>query len=286
MKDLIEAVLEDTGYRKELEEEEGIEAKTRLENIGELLSKAADFGDRPEDEDALGQFLEEVALVADVDSVDSGEERVVLMTLHAAKGLEFPKVYLSGMEEGLFPGKMSIDSSDPDDLEEERRLCYVGMTRAREVLILTAARSRMINGETRYYAVSRFISEIPRELLQTRERSAAQLRNETGRRLAAMTGGGTAGAWGRSAVPGGAPGRERTPAGGDPLWRPGREFTVEKSDSLSYGVGDRVRHVKFGAGTVTALTEGKRDYEVTVQFDRYGEKKLFASFAKLVKEEQ
>ena len=213
--------------------------------------------------------------MADIDSMEEGEERVHLMTLHAAKGLEFPKVYLSGMEEGLFPGNVSILSGDPGDIEEERRLCYVGITRAREVLILTAARSRMINGETRYSRLSRFVEEIPETMLARRQpRSAGALRSEEQRRIAGRYGYSN----GREDFSSGTPGR-----GAAVPFRMGKEFTVQKAQGLDYGKGDRVRHSKFGEGTVTELVEGKRDYEVTVQFDRVGEKKLFASFARLQK---
>ncbi|MCD8077971.1 MAG: DNA helicase PcrA [Lachnospiraceae bacterium] len=273
VKELLENVLEDTGYRKELEAEGTLEAQTRLENIQELVNKAADLGDEPEDTEALGHFLEEIALVAEVDSVDTEDDRVILMTLHSAKGLEFPKVYLSGMEDGLFPGNLSINSEDPMDLEEERRLCYVGMTRAREELILTAARQRMVNGETRYSRVSRFVEEIPRNLLQVREPAASvQRRAEV--------------AAGSSQPVGGGSYRPKANVLNSPAsasYKLGKQFQVEKAQSLSYGVGDRVRHTKFGEGKVTNILDGKRDYEVTVDFDRVGQKKLFASFAHLEK---
>ena len=165
IKELIEAILEETGYEEELQSEGEIEAETRMENIEELISKAAAY-----EEDAqypsLDEFLEQVALVADIDNVDSSEDRVTLMTLHSAKGLEFPKVYLAGMEDGLFPGMMAISSDDRTDMEEERRLCYVGITRAKKELVITAARKRMIHGETRYCKVSRFVEEIPAGLLR------------------------------------------------------------------------------------------------------------------------
>ena len=166
MKDLIDHILEDTGYEEELQEEGEIEAQTRLENIEELINKAAAYEEDSE-HPTLDEFLEQVALVADIDNVDDTEDRVTLMTLHSAKGLEFPKVYLVGMEDGLFPGMMSIMSDDKTEMEEERRLCYVGITRAKKELVLTAARQRMINGETRWSKPSRFINEIPSNLLDT-----------------------------------------------------------------------------------------------------------------------
>ena len=166
--ELIEAILEETGYKKDLEVEGEIEGETRLQNVEELVNKATGYMSTAE-EPTLDGFLEEVALVADVDSLDESENRIVLMTLHGAKGLEFPYVYLSGMEDGLFPSSMSIFSDDKDAIEEERRLCYVGITRAEKELTLTAARQRMVNGETRFAKVSRFIEEIPPQLLDEEE---------------------------------------------------------------------------------------------------------------------
>lgn len=133
IQDLIEAILEETGYEEELKAEGEIEAETRMENIQELINKAAAY-EEDSQHPSLDEFLEQVALVADIDNVDSSEDRVTLMTLHSAKGLEFPKVYLAGMEDGLFPGMMAVSSDDPTDMEEERRLCYVGITRAKRSL--------------------------------------------------------------------------------------------------------------------------------------------------------
>ena len=168
LQELIEDILEKTGYQKELEEENTVESQTRLENIEEMISKAVDFEKDAEDTDTkptLGDFLEQVSLVSDLDSVNADEDRIFLMTLHSAKGLEFERVYLSGMEDGLFPSYMSISSGDPEELEEERRLCYVGITRAKKELMLTSAKSRMVNGETRFNRPSRFIDEIPAEVM-------------------------------------------------------------------------------------------------------------------------
>ena len=165
LKELVEAAFTDTGYEAELKAEKSVEAESRIENIQELINKAAEFPDEPGDEEALSQFLEEVALISDVDTLDDDENRVVLMTLHGAKGLEFSHVYIAGMEEGVFPSMIAMSSGDDDDIEEERRLCYVGITRAREKLTLSGASSRMVNGETRYSRCSRFVDEIPREYL-------------------------------------------------------------------------------------------------------------------------
>ncbi len=176
---LIAMVAADSGYTESLKEEGEIEAESRIENIDELISKAAsyeaegpDLSDRteeglPADLPLLNRFLEEVSLVADIDSLDEDSEKVTLMTLHAAKGLEFDEVYMTGMEDGLFPGNRSID--DPKELEEERRLCYVGITRAKRRLTMTSAKSRMINGETRWSNESMFVREIPEELKERAE---------------------------------------------------------------------------------------------------------------------
>ena len=163
--ELLQEIIEETGYVRELEAENTEEAQQRIENIDELISKAVTY-EESEEEPTLSGFLEEVALVADIDSVDETQDYVVLMTLHSAKGLEFPQVYLAGMEDGLFPGFGAICAENPTaEIEEERRLAYVGITRAKERLSISCARMRMIRGETQYNKVSRFVKEIPRELL-------------------------------------------------------------------------------------------------------------------------
>ena len=266
IKDLIEGVLEQTGYAKELEQEGEEEAKERLTNIGELVNKATTF-EAESGSRSLDEFLEQVALVADVDSLNQSEERVTLMTLHSAKGLEFPKVYLAGMEEELFPSAMAVFSPDPTDLEEERRLCYVGITRAQKELVLTAARKRMVNGETRWHAVSRFVDELPQEQaeLEFFDPLAAYKQEKREIKGAADT----------------AP--KALPWNQSPKPSFGKTFTVEKQDHLDYEEGDRVSHQKFGTGTVAEIKDGGKDFEVTVDFDRAGRKKMFASFAKLKK---
>lgn len=257
---LFDMIIEQTGYVKELELEETDEAKARIENIDELRSKIVSYEEEHE-YPLLSEFLEEVALIADIDSLDSSDDRVLLMTLHSAKGLEFPNVYMAGMEDGLFPSFMTITSDDPTEIEEERRLCYVGITRAKKRLTLTSAMMRMQRGETQYYKTSRFVREIPRHLIKmgrtVPERKTPEV--NLGNSYQQM----------REAF--------RTKA-----FEP-KQFTVTKATNLSYDVGDTVKHVKFGIGTVIAITEGGRDYEVTVDFDRVGIKKMFASFAKLQK---
>ncbi len=273
LRELIEEILEDTGYREELEAEGEIEAQTRLENIEELINKAVDYTENSEKPD-LNEFLEEVALVADIDRMDDSENRVTLMTLHSAKGLEFPVVYLSGMEDGLFPSNMAITSDDRDEIEEERRLCYVGITRAKERLVVTASRLRMVNGETRYSRPSRFVEEIPRELLES-----DRLQPYVARKGAGDSYENTDLPWNRRQRELGISKFGERPSA--PAF--GKAFTVSKPASLEYGEGDRVRHIKFGDGTVQAVRDGAKDFEVTVNFDRCGVKKMFASFAKLQK---
>ena len=261
--ELIDAVLSDTGYKEEIEAEGEEEAQARLENIDELRNKAVSYAESAENP-TLDGFLEEVALVADIDSLDGKENRVVLMTLHAAKGLEFPHVYMSGMEDGLFPGMMSIMSGDSSDMEEERRLCYVGITRAMKTLTMTAAETRMIHGDIRRETVSRFVEEIPENLLE----KAAGFR-EPGSRTGASFGNA----------------QGSRPAGKTISKQPsfGKTFSIQKADRLDYAVGDRVLHSRFGEGTVTEIKDGGRDFEVTVEFDEAGVRKMFASFAKLAK---
>ena len=368
--ELLKDIIESTGYVKELEAEGTEEAEARIENIDELITKVVSYEEENE-EPTLSGFLEEVALVADIDSVDGDDNQVLLMTLHSAKGLEFPFVYLAGMEDGIFPSYMTITSDDPTEIEEERRLCYVGITRARERLTMTAARQRMTNGETRFSKLSRFVEEIPPMLLDRQNQKSMFARGgswaegqESGKRSGNSLGEGLhfaddfddsglpwgddfemereergafgrgssrredssswAGnsSWGGSSFGGGSFGGGGSSFGGASVsgrdwdrstegWtapkrssgisafgqKPnayasktastapsfGKAFTVQKAERLDYGEGDRVRHMKFGEGTVTAIADGGKDYEVTVDFDRAGVKKMFASFAKLKK---
>lgn len=281
IRDIMEDVLETTGYRQELEAEGEIESQTRLENIEELMSKAASYT-AENDEPSLDGFLEEVALVADIDRVDDSESRITLMTLHSAKGLEFPKVYLSGMEDGLFPSMMAISSEDHDDVEEERRLCYVGITRAMKHLTLTCSRLRMINGETRFSKISRFMDEIPTELLDQKrlESRAAKQASSTYSGTATVSTGQDHKVAGVSAF--GSRSNAYAPKA-TPTPSFGRPFSVTKLDGLEYAIGDRVTHIKFGTGTVLDIKDGTKDFEVSVDFDSSGVKKMFASFAKLKK---
>ena len=312
IQDLIEAILEETGYEEELKAEGEIEAETRMENIQELINKAAAY-EEDSQHPSLDEFLEQVALVADIDNVDSSEDRRTLMTLHSAKGLEFPKVYLAGMEDGLFPGMMAVSSDDPTDMEEERRLCYVGITRAKKELVITAARKRMTHGETRYCKPSRFVEEIPAELLKEERlepvlgsaRGADSFGGASGRFGAGeeglpwnQPGSGTVSTFGKgynayaskttgfgTANAGFKGGKGGLGSGQSFGTNPGfgKSFTVQKAASLDYKEGDRVHHDRFGDGTVKEIVDGARDYEVTVEFDTGGQRKMMACFAKLKK---
>ena len=267
VEELLQEIIDVTGYVSELEAEDTDEARARIENIDELISKTVAYQEAMEEQNqpaTLSGFLEEVALVADIDTVDPEQDYVLLMTLHSAKGLEFPNVFMVGMENGIFPSYMTISYGDDAELEEERRLCYVGITRAMKELTMTCAQQRMIRGETQYNKVSQFVREIPRELvdlghtIQEKKPKAEDL------------------------IP--------TPAKYSKMkeilqsrnYKP-REFKVTKSGALDYEIGDTVRHIKFGVGIVKEIVEGGRDYEVTVDFDKVGIKKMFASFAKLKK---
>lgn len=264
--ELLQEIIEETGYVRELEAENTEEAQQRMENIDELISKAVTY-EESEEEPTLSGFLEEVALVADIDSVDETQDYVVLMTLHSAKGLEFPQVYLAGMEDGLFPGFGAIYAENPTaEIEEERRLAYVGITRAKERLSISCARMRMIRGETQYNKVSRFVKEIPRELLAGTiqkekmpdiPKPSMMAKNAFSAKPMALC---------RTGVP------------------EARNFgNSAMKKQLDYAVGDTVSHMKFGTGVVKQIIDGGRDYEVTVDFSGVGVKKMFASFAKLKK---
>ena len=268
VRELLEEVIELTGYVAELKAEDTEESQARIENIDELISKTESYQEAMEEQGqpaTLSGFLEEIALIADIDSVDPDQDYVLLMTLHSAKGLEFPRVFLVGMEDGIFPSYMSIVSDDKSDLEEERRLCYVGITRAMEDLTLTSARQRMIRGDVQYNKVSRFVREIPRELVDMGQTATPEKKKQIADMIQAD----------RSLA------KMKMALASKPF-KP-REFKVTKAASLDYEVGDTVRHIKFGVGIVKDIVDGGRDYEVTVDFDKVGVKKMFAGFAKLKK---
>ena len=297
--ELVRTVVIDSGYKDALEAEDTDEARERMQNIDELISKAVQY-ETNADHPTLSGFLEEVALIADIDTVDDGDDRVLLMTLHSAKGLEFPVVYMAGMEEGLFPSAMSLNAEDPDEqIEEERRLCYVGITRAKELLTLTCAYERMTRGQIEPHSVSRFVREIARDKLDQGRKAPARstidnLRGGFGKDM-------------RDAIQT----KAFAPKPSSKMFT--NPYTSSNSNSrsdlhtktgpriyegtstkqagstnemLGYEVGDSVIHKKFGVGTVKAIREGGRDFEVTVDFPAWGVKKMFAAFAKLEKVEE
>ena len=353
LEDLIKDVIETTGYVKELEASDDEDAADRIENIDELVSKVVSYEETHE-EPSLSEFLEEVALVADIDRAEEGDDRVLLMTLHSAKGLEFPHVYLAGMEDGVFPSYMTIMSDDPMDIEEERRLAYVGITRAKDDLTLTCAKQRMLRGETQYNPVSRFVKEIPPELLDNRlptqkkpefdtyaddsvqrnhflskpfgigesgsggfRRSktdyAATMEETSFRRSAldpaqtAQSGPKEEGYWrsGQTTAYQSRFGKDADTIFDKPkpkaVVRPKRTASEVQpflakaagpsaglvrpsgEQNLGYAAGDRVRHMRYGEGTVLKIEPGPRDAQVTVMFDEAGQKIMYAGFAKLRK---
>lgn len=360
LEDLITDVIEMTQYTKELEESDDDDAEDRLQNIDELISKVVSFEQEREElgeEASLSAFLEEVALVADIDGVDKDDNKVLLMTLHSAKGLEFSQVYLAGMEDGVFPSYMTITSDDPTEIEEERRLAYVGITRAKDDLTITYAKQRMLRGETQYNPISRFIKEIPENLMDnklpvpkkwgyddyeedSRERShfktkpfagsgfntvyqkpvlsddvfdkprnnweaaeQAVKKNNWEMPTAKATVKTSTVPSNKTPVmkqqqpkdiasilvsrPKAVIKKKETPAANKPYIAKSLDGLTKgmptTQGGLSYGVGDRVRHIKYGDGTVQKVENDVRDYKITVAFDGAGQKIMYAAFAKLQK---
>ena len=296
LEDLIKDVLDTTGYVKDLKESDEEDAEDRISNLDELVSKMVAYESAAE-EPSLSEFLEEVALVADIDKVGEDDNKVLLMTLHSAKGLEFPQVYLAGMEDGIFPSYMTITSDDPAEVEEERRLAYVGITRAKEELTLTCAKQRMLRGETQYNPVSRFAKEIPEHLLDAKiptikKMDFADYADDSYERshFKAKPFGGMAYTVAPQNkgfnLPKAVVKPKKTATENMPYIARGLDSLqkgVPAGKSIDYGVGDRVQHVKYGAGTVQNITEEPRDYKVTVEFDGAGQKVMYAAFAKLKK---
>ncbi len=323
LEDLLKDILDTTGYVKELEDSDADDAEDRIENIDELLSKVVAY-DETHEETNLSEFLEEVALVADIDQVGDDNNKVLLMTLHSAKGLEFSHVYLAGLEDGVFPSYMTIVSDDPMEVEEERRLAYVGITRAKDDLTITCARQRMIRGETQYNPVSRFVKEIPPLLLDhklpkpKRDIYSSDTYDESigstgfSRNSISFGSTDTGASYSRGAA---APYQRQFGKDADTIFdkpkaavkpkaivKPKRtayedqpyitrtsmqiarvEESAAASSKLSYEEGDRVRHMRYGEGTVMKIEPGARDYQVTVVFDEAGQKVMYAGFAKLKK---
>ncbi len=284
--DLIQAILDRTKYAEYLREQDDESAEERLANVDELITKAVSYEETHE-EPTLSEFLEEIALVADIDNVEAGDNRVLLMTFHSAKGLEFPFVYLAGMEDGLFPSYMTITADDLAEVEEERRLAYVGITRAMEDLTLTCAKSRMIRGETQYNPPSRFVREIPQELMDnTLPKSSRRSVEEF---LDSMVGGGSSTFDPRpkailrpkATVKADKPFIAKGISSLNQVAGISKGAPTKEDVELEYGIGDRVKHIKYGEGTVLGIAREPRDYKVTVNFDKVGQKIMYASFAKL-----
>ena len=290
VEELVKSILSDTGYMDMLIEEDTDEANARIENIEEFINKTITFAledyvtDSSGNASVLSQFLENVALVSEADTIGEDSNVVLLMTLHGAKGLEFPHVFIAGMEDGIFPSDMSIYSSDSSELEEERRLCYVGITRAMETLTISSAARRMKNGETMFNAPSRFIYEIPRYLIKesSSEGYISSPSSASRRQTDAF-----------SSISYRQPDRN----GSFEYIKKGSNLFINNpyiskglksgSKTVSYineiKCGDRVKHIKFGEGIVTDISGKSGDSNITVNFDEYGIRKMKASFAKLTK---
>lgn len=253
--EVLEKLIDESGYRAELENENTDEAKGRLENIGELINKAIEFEEDNPDDSSLSAFLEEVALVADIDGFNEGDDTIVLMTLHSSKGLEFDTVFIAGFEEMIFPGFRAVSDNSMKEMEEERRLCYVGITRAKKSLYLTCAKTRMLFGHRSYNMPSRFLKEIPKELYESKAenvvKSKVEKSNTYKRPIARHTG----------------------------VYKMPEPQNVD----IDFVLGDSVKHFKFGIGKIVDIKNAGADYEVTVDFDTAGTKKLMAKLAKLKK---
>lgn len=269
LEDMTQELLDVTGYVRELEAEDTDEANGRIENIESLMNKIVQY-EEDNNGGTLNDLLEDIALVADIDTVSDDAEQVLLMTLHSAKGLEFPNVYICGMEETIFPGASAVFGDDPSELEEERRLCYVGITRAMKKLTLTSANQRMRNGEMNFNRPSRFINEIPRHLVK--QTYGAVLKPETESKPTEF-----------SRTKASLYTKDRkNPFANNPYIQKGMG-SASPAGAPDYQVGDRVSHAKFGQGVVRSLTKLTNDYEVVIEFDGFGQRKLRSSFAKLTK---
>ena len=291
--EFVQYMLKKSGYLKSLEDENTLEAENRIENLEEFLNATIEF-EKEEVENSLQDFLEGMTLSSDIDNMEESDDSVTLMTLHSAKGLEFKVVFLVGMEEGIFPGYRSI--GEPSEIEEERRLCYVGVTRAKENLFLTCSKMRTVFGSTSCNAPSRFLTEIPQELLEGYEDSFAETKrednfedsnykwtygNKSAERItsynrndladkavsAASSVFGKTASFGRSAE--------------SFLNNLGKKAETCDVNLSEYGEGVRVFHKKFGEGTITKTEPEGEDLKVDIEFDKVGHKRLMAKFAKL-----
>jgi DNA helicase-2/ATP-dependent DNA helicase PcrA len=264
--ELASRIIQETGYGARLREERSDEAADRLANLQELISALDEF-ERSGAEKTLSAFLEQVALISDLERGEKGQESATLMTLHSAKGLEYPVVFMIGMEERLFPHVRALE--DGDQMEEERRLCYVGMTRARERLYLSNARRRRIFGQDQYNSPSRFIADIPREFLDIEEEPGLGTRD-----------------WGReNPVPSDPFSSHNLAAVFAAKSEPEPEFANEvrmvPEEADEVYIGMRVRHGRFGVGTVRKIEGGGNEQKVIVWFNSVGPKKLLVRFAGL-----
>lgn len=262
--EFIELLIDKSGIVKELEEEKTIESQTRIENIKEFISVAREFEITTEEKPNLEDFLAHISLVADIDDTEEVGDRIIMMTLHSAKGLEFPIVFMAGVEEGLFPSYRSI--AEEAELEEERRLCYVGITRAQEELYITNAQCRMLFGSTTYNRESRFIGEIPCELINIRENPSAQAEKARIEKRDSKFG------------------YSQNVVDLSDIKARIKEFNrLSIDESSRVNIGDRVMHKKFGEGIIKAKIEEGGDFRLDINFNQYGMKRLMQSYAKLKK---
>ncbi|MCR5719359.1 MAG: UvrD-helicase domain-containing protein [Lachnospiraceae bacterium] len=272
--ELLKTLIDECEYEEYLKENFEDKYEDKIQNVYELVAKAQQYSEN--EEPSLLGFLEDVSLVSGSDSDEYGEDRVTLLTVHSAKGLEFKNVYLCGMEEGIFPGNMTIDSDEPDGMEEERRLAYVAITRAMDRLVITCAKSRQIRGQSNFFPVSRFVREIPEEYLESKlprgyRDSAEEFVKQDLRKKVSFV----------KSVPPTAPFIAKQTRDLNML------MGIKKGGDIKakpdYNVGDRVKHIKFGVGTVLDIVDDERDYKITVDFDSVGNKVVYAAFAKLQK---
>ncbi len=265
VEDLIDRVLRDTGYLEELENERTPQAQSRIDNLHELISVAQEFA-ASEEENNLENFLAHVALVSDIDDTELGEDAITLMTLHSSKGLEFPVVFLVGMEEGLFPHARTL--MDETEIEEERRLCYVGITRAKEKLFLSSTKMRTIYGNTVTYPPSRFLQEIPARLVKTIKRQERFSALENFKQVSEKYNA-----------------RPQKPAStfNPHSFMPQKPAAVAGGTGTRFNTGDRVSHSKWGEGMVVSVKDSPDGQEVKVAFAGAGVRSLLTKYAVLKK---
>lgn len=265
---LIRQVIEDIGYSAYLMKDDAARYEDRIQNLDELIGRAVQYEEGSE-EPSLAGFLDELALVAAIDTYEEGADAVSLMTLHSAKGLEFPVVFMTGLEDGVFPGYMSIVSQDPEDMEEERRLCYVGITRAQERLFITYARSRRVHGQEQASKMSRFIQELPAEGVVMEESAGYYAMNQDEQ--------------GRIEKPTRRFVKQHNQPFVNPYVKKTTTLETPAEEKQAFQIGDAVQHKKFGLGTVMEVKWVNADYQVRVNFAKAGEKMLFAKLAGLKK---